>query len=109
MDVLGVMFMLWLVVHEGRATSSAAPCHVLRNGNGLGNFFWKHVNKSSCVVSMLSRDEKETLVQQGSWFLCAFERGQVHCAFVYIVHAEGECMQSSESTQGCFDGGWVEH
>lgn len=36
---VGVMFMLWLVVHEGRAISSASPCHVLlRNGNGLGKF-----------------------------------------------------------------------
>lgn len=74
---VGVMLMLWLVAHEGRAISLASPCHVLlRNGNGpgkflFGNFFWKHVSKSSCMVSRLR-----------SWFSCAFEGGPVHGALV---------------------------
>lgn len=36
---VGVMLMLWLVAHEGRAISLASPCHaLLRNGNGPGKF-----------------------------------------------------------------------
>lgn len=36
---VGVMSLLLLVMHEGRATSSASPCCVfLRNGNGPGKF-----------------------------------------------------------------------
>ena len=99
--------MLWLVAHEDRAISSASPCHVLRNSNGLGNFFWKHVSKSSCVVSMLSRDlKKGNLGATGILVLmCVRRRANAWC--FGVVNAEGECMQSSETTQGCLMGvGW---
>lgn len=66
------------------------------------------MSKSSCMVSMLSRDyKKRNLCVTGVLVLmCVRRRASAWC--FGIVNAEEECMQRSGTTQGCFDGGWME-